>query len=93
MKLGKRLKHHKNVIEAAQKASVQWIIYTSLLHADTSSLNLAGEHLGTEKVLKESGIAYTILCNGWYTENYIGSIAGAVNAEALIGSVGDVKIP
>jgi len=40
----KRARQHLNVIEAAGKAGVQWIVYTSLLHADPSTLNLAGGH-------------------------------------------------
>lgn len=90
--IGKRAEQHQNVIEAAQKADVQWIVYTSLLHADTSSLNLAGEHRFTEEALKGSGIDYTILRNGWYTENYTGSIQGALKAGAFVGSAGDGKI-
>lgn len=90
--IGQRIAQHANVIEAAKKANVKWIVYTSLLHADTSSLNLAAEHIATEKALKASGIAYTILRNGWYTENYTGSVAGAVAGGAFIGSAGDGKI-
>ena len=90
--IGQRANQHSNVIEAAKKAGVKWIVYTSLLHADTSSLNLAGEHLASEKALKESGIEYTVLRNGWYTENYTGSIAGALAAGAFVGSAGDGKI-
>ena len=43
-------------------------------------------------MLKESGIPHTILRNGWYTENYTGSIPAAVTAGAFIGSAGDGKI-
>ena len=90
--VGKREEQHKNVIAAAKEAGVKWIVYTSLLHADKSSLSLAGEHVATEEALKASGIAYTILRNGWYTENYTGSIAGALAGGAFIGSAGDGKI-
>lgn len=90
--IGKRATQHKNIIEAAKKAGVNWIVYTSLLHADTSSVNLAGEHLATEAALKESGIPFTLLRNGWYTENYTGSIPGALTGGAFLGSAGDGKI-
>lgn len=90
--IGQRARQHANVIEAAKKAGVKWIVYTSLLHADTSSLSLAEEHRATEKVLKESGVPYTLLRNGWYTENYTGSIPGAIAAGAFIGSAGNGKI-
>lgn len=90
--VGRRAPQHKNAIEAAKKAGVNWIIYTSLLHADTSSLSLAAEHLATEELLKESGIPFTLLRNGWYTENYTNAIPGALKGGALIGSAGDGKI-
>ena len=53
---------------------------------------LAPEHVATEKALSESGVTYTILRNGWYTENYAGSIPGSVQAGAFIGSAGEGKI-
>lgn len=90
--IGQRLSQHLAVIEAAKKAGVKHLIYTSILHADTSSLGLAGEHLATEVVLKASGLIYTILRNGWYTENYTGSAKGSVGAGAFIGCAGDGKI-
>lgn len=90
--VGQRKVQHENVIKAAQEARVKWVVYTSLLHADTSSLSLAAEHVETEKLLKTSGIPHTLLRNGWYTENYTASVPGAVAAGAFIGSAGDGKI-
>lgn len=90
--VGQRLRQHKNVIDAAQKAGIKWLVYTSLLHADSTTINLAGEHKETEKMLKASGIDYTILRNGWYTENYTGSVKGALAGGAFIGSAGSGKI-
>ncbi|MFD0989585.1 SDR family oxidoreductase [Mariniflexile jejuense] len=90
--IGQRARQHKNVIEAAKKSNVNWIVYTSLLKADTSSLSLAGEHLATEQELKASSIDYTILRNGWYTENYTASIPSAIKNDAFIGSAGNGKI-
>lgn len=90
--LGRRLPQHKAVIAAAKAAGVQHILYTSILHADSSPLSLAIEHLGTENALKESGLTYTILRNGWYTENYTGSAKAAIGSGAFIGNAGDGKI-
>lgn len=90
--VGQRTQQHANVIDAAKIAGVKWIVYTSLLHADKSSLSLADEHLATEAALKASGIPHTVLRNGWYTENYTGSVNGAIAAGAFIGSAGDGKI-
>lgn len=88
----KRVTHHQNVIDAAKKNAVKWIVYTSMLHADTSTISLAAEHVVTEAAIKESGLPFTILRNGWYTENYAGSIPSAIAGGALIGSAGDGKI-
>ena len=90
--VGQRTAQHRNVIDAARQAGVQRIVYTSLLHADSSPLNLAQEHIETEKLLKASGIAHTILRNGWYTENYTGSIPAALAHGAFIGSAEDGRI-
>jgi NAD(P)H dehydrogenase (quinone) len=90
--VGKRAVQHRNVIDAAKRNGVKWIVYTSLLHADTSTLSLAAEHLATEAALRDSGISFTLLRNGWYTENYTGSIPGALAGGAYIGSGGEGKI-
>lgn len=90
--IGKRTQQHKNVVDAAKNAGVKSITYTSLLHADTSTLVLAPEHLATEEAIKASGIAFTLLRNGWYTENYTASVPGALQHGAFIGSAGEGKI-
>jgi len=90
--IGQRLTQHKAVIDAAKQAGVKQIVYTSILHADNSPMSLAAEHLGTEQAIKASGLVYTFLRNGWYTENYAGSIKGAIDAGAFIGCAGDGKI-
>lgn len=56
--VGQRAVQHRNVINAAKAAGVTFIAYTSLLHADTSPLGLAAEHIETEQMLADSGIAY-----------------------------------
>jgi NAD(P)H dehydrogenase (quinone) len=90
--IGQRTAQHRNVIEAAKQAGVKRIVYTSLLHADTSPLSLAGEHRETEALVKASGLSFTILRNGWYVENYTGAIAGALASGAFIGSAGEGRI-
>jgi len=90
--LGRRVFQHRNVIEAAKKAGVSRIVYTSVLHADRSPLSVAAEHRETETWLTSSGISYTILRNGWYTENYAMAIPGALAGGVFLGSAGDGKI-
>ncbi|KAA1144404.1 SDR family oxidoreductase [Citrobacter freundii] len=90
--VGQRAPQHRNVVNAAKAAHVKFIAYTSLLHADTSPLGLADEHVATEKMLAESGIAYALLRNGWYTENYLASAPAALEHGVFIGAAGEGKI-
>lgn len=90
--LGQRAVQHQAIVNAATKAGVKRIVYTSILHADTSGIDLAAEHRTTEAAIKASGIPYTFLRNGWYTENYAAGIQGAVAGGALYGSAGNGKI-
>ncbi|MGH2645007.1 MAG: NAD(P)H-binding protein, partial [Chitinophagaceae bacterium] len=90
--LGKRYSQHKNIIEAAKGTGIKWIVYTSLLHDDNSSLDIAAEHEATEKLLKESGIPLTVLRNGWYTENYTNLVPGAIRNGTFLGCAGNGKI-
>ncbi|MEG2590819.1 MAG: SDR family oxidoreductase [Citrobacter sp.] len=90
--VGQRTPQHRNVINAAKAANVKFIAYTSLLHADSSPLGLAVEHVETEKMLADSGIAYTLLRNSWYTENYLASAPAALEHGVFIGAAGEGKI-
>lgn len=90
--VGARVEQHRNVIEAAKRAGVGLLAYTSVLRADTSTLSLAGEHVTTEALLRDSGVPHVLLRNGWYTENYTGSIGPELAHGAVIGSSGDGRI-
>jgi len=90
--VGQRAPQHRAVVDAARAAGVQQIVYTSILHADTSPLGLAAEHLETEGFIAASGLANTILRNGWYTENYLASVPAARQHGAFIGSAGEGRI-
>jgi NAD(P)H dehydrogenase (quinone) len=90
--VGQREAQHKAVIDAAKAAGVDFIAYTSLLHADTSPLGLGVEHRATEALLKAAGIPFALLRNGWYTENYAASIPPALAHHAFIGAAGEGRI-
>ncbi len=60
---------HKNVIESAKACGIKYIAYTSLINCEKNPAILSGDHKATEKMLKESGIKYTLLRNNWYLEN------------------------
>lgn len=90
--VGQRAVQHRNVINAAKAAGVGFIAYTSVLHADTSPLGLATEHIETENMLAASGIPYALLRNGWYSENYLASAPPALEHGVFLGAAGDGKI-
>jgi len=87
--VGRRVPQHKAVIDAAKSAGVRFIVYTSLLNVPASSLILGQEHIATENLLAESGIAHAVLRNGWYVENFGGTIAAALAHGAVAGAAGD----
>jgi NAD(P)H dehydrogenase (quinone) len=76
--VGQRAKQHRSVIDAARRAGVKILAYTSILRADASPLGLAVEHKATEELVRASGIPFTLLRHGWYTENYTAGIPGAL---------------
>lgn len=90
--VGQRARQHAAVIEAAKAAGVGFIAYTSILNADSSPMILADEHRQTEAALQASGIPHALLRNGWYLENYAGSIGAALAHGAIVGSSGEGKI-
>ena len=90
--VGQRVAQHRNAIDAAKKAGVSLLAYTSILHVDTSPLGLAAEHAATEAYLGQSGVPFVLLRNGWYTENYLASIQPALQHGAFIGSAGEGRI-
>lgn len=87
-----RAGQHRNVIDAARAAGAGRIVYTSLLRADRSGMKLAADHRATEAALAGSGLAHTVLRNGWYTENYTGGLAGALQAGAITGAAPGARV-
>lgn len=90
--VGQRLPQHRAVIDAAREARVGQLVYTSLLRADSSPLGLAAEHKATEALIASSGLPHVLLRNGWYTENYLASVAPALLHGAFIGAAGSGRI-
>ncbi len=87
-----RAGQHRNVIEAAKSAGVGRLVYTSILKGDASPMILAQDHIATEAALTASGVPYTILRNGWYTENYTGALGAALQFGGTIGASGEGRI-
>lgn len=75
--ISKRLTQHKNVIEAAQQAGVEHIVYTSFLNLEGEG-TLATQHRQTEAWLKASGIPNTILRPSFYMDMMVMTVQQAM---------------
>jgi len=90
--IGARIDQHRNAINAAKEAGVKHIVYTSWPKAETSKALVSEDHLQTEKLIKESGLTYTILRNFNYSENLFHSIPTAIQMGTLYGAAGAGKV-
>ncbi|MFI9329602.1 SDR family oxidoreductase [Kitasatospora sp. NPDC052868] len=88
--VGRRIPQHRAVVDAARAAGVALLAYTSAPGAAT--FRLADEHKETEAAIRESGVPFALLRNGWYTENYLGDAAGTAARGAVIGSAGQGRV-
>lgn len=73
----KRVQQHQNVVDAAKRAGVQCIVYTSRTLKDRNTLvnQLMVGHFQTEDYVKESGLNYIIFRNVLYMDSipaYVG---------------------
>ena len=62
---------HKNAIDAAVAAGVRHIAYTSFVDLDNNDSPLADDHRRTEQLLRESGVAWTMLRNSLYANGLV----------------------
>lgn len=90
--VGKRVAQHTAVIEAAARAGVKLLAYTSILKGKDSPLQLAAEHIATEAALAASKVPYIRLRNGWYSENYLGTAPIAIQYGVLQSASGTARI-
>lgn len=90
--VGRRVRQHRAVIDAAVAESVGLIAYTSIANADSTGMKLAAEHQATEALLAQSGLPYVLLRNGWYLENYTEQLQGTLAQGVFAGSAGDGKV-
>ncbi|WP_175407668.1 SDR family oxidoreductase [Streptomyces sp. TRM64462] len=90
--VGRRVAQHTAVITAAKAAGVAQLAYTGLLGGPDADFDLAAEHKVTEQVVLDSGLPYTFLRNGWYTENYTENLAPVLAHGAVVGNAGEGRI-
>jgi NAD(P)H dehydrogenase (quinone) len=90
--VGERFDNARNAIDAARRAGVSRIVYTSILNASTARMMLADAHRRTEEYLRDSGSPFVILRNGWYLENYTDQLPMITQYHALLGSAHDGRV-
>ncbi len=90
--VGQRARQHGHAIDAAAAAGAGLLAYTSIAHADTTTLRLAAEHQATEAALRASGLDYVLLRHSWYLENYTAQIPAILQQGSLAGSAGDGRV-
>jgi NAD(P)H dehydrogenase (quinone) len=86
-----RAGQHRNAIDAAVRAGVGHVVYTSGPKATTSSMLLMADHKATEEHLTASGVTSTVLRNGWYVENYTAQVPTYLE-HGMVGSAGDGRV-
>lgn len=89
---GERVKQHSAAVAAAKSAGASRVLYTSLPNPEASLISFAFEHLGTEKAIIESGLAYTIFRNSWYFENLFMTLPQALKTGQWFTSAGDGRV-
>jgi NAD(P)H dehydrogenase (quinone) len=90
--VGKRVPQHTAVVELAQRSGAARLVYTSAPAADDTTLAVAPEHAATERVIRDSGLPFTFLRNGWYTENYVPAFEQARATGTVAGSAGHGRV-
>jgi NAD(P)H dehydrogenase (quinone) len=90
---GHRLAQHRAAVEAAVKANVEHIVYTSMPLPDGSPLLFAPDHSGTEAALAASSLpGWTVLRNNWYFENLFMSLPNTLKSGKWFTAAGDGRV-
>jgi NAD(P)H dehydrogenase (quinone) len=90
---GLRQRQHKAAIDAAVRARVGHIVYTSMPKPEPGSLvPFAPDHYETEQALAKSGIPHTILRNSWYVENLLMSLPQILASGKWYSAAGEGRI-
>ncbi len=89
---GLRIRQHRAAVDAAKRAGVKHVFYTSMLNPEGSLIPFAPDHYETEQAIERSGLDFTILRVSWYAENLLGSLPGVVASGKWFTSAGNGRI-
>lgn len=89
---GRRINQHRNAVEAAEKAGVRHVVYTSLMNPGPDSpAAVAPDHRGTEEALAATRMGWTVLRENIYTDVLLMSLTPAIQIGKLFNAIGDGK--
>ena len=87
---GRRLEQHLNAINAATRAGVKHVVYTSMPKPEPGSpVPFAPDHFGTEQALAASPMSWTVLRHNWYADNLHLSLPAALASGQWYSAAGD----
>lgn len=84
---GKRPAQNAAVIDAARAAGVAQLAYAGVFGGPKADFALADDHRATEQLILDSGLPYTFLRNNWYSEMFVGDLAGIIEHGAIVKGV------
>lgn len=90
---GNRPALHKAAIDAAVRVGVKQIAYTSYVNADeyVDSM-IAGDHVRTERILQDSGVAWTFLRNQIYANGLVDQAEQIVRDGQYVTHTPDARV-
>jgi NAD(P)H dehydrogenase (quinone) len=90
---GDRPELHRAAIDAAVRAGVKQIAYTSYINADRyEDSTIAVDHRRTERILQESGVAWTMLRNQIYANGLVDQAVQIVSDGRFVTHTPDARV-
>jgi NAD(P)H dehydrogenase (quinone) len=89
---GQRVLQHRNAINAAAKAGVKHLTYTSIINPLNSKIILSKDHAETEAALGKSGLAFTVLRDNMYSDFLFSTVQRAIASGTLVDAKGAGKV-
>lgn len=87
-----RVAQHTAAINAARRAGIKHIVYTSWINAVSDNpAAVTRDHIATEDALRKSGVPYTILRNQRYADGLVREASQAVATGVLVTNSGRGK--
>lgn len=88
-KVGDRVEGHKTAVDAAVRADIELVAYTSIINPTRENpAVVAPEHRATEEHLLDSGIGWTFLRNSIYAEIQKRAMTAAAQSGSLVTNEG-----